>query len=352
MQGGRAEYLDLFRTALAHFRPTHIDAAVAYATVRGVIALEQCFLTTNPVLWSSMRKRWLVGIDWFRSDPGALDYLARLPRSSVRTPDGITIVGRRGCTPLLPYHPKTFILRASDGLGIVNGSGNLSRNGLTRGHECGNLILFAGTLTAPERSLRRSVQDVPVWFDRMWRSADPLSGFIADYRQAYESSENMRAPVPTDDDAAPTSRTERTTHHRRGIAPGRLRQLRAASHLWIRFVPNPNRGPGRPGNQLMMSPMTRVFFGFPAIDLPTNTFVGDVRVKYSGYASNCPLRFSDNSMDVPSLPVPGSGGQLAMTMRSSGLRVCPIAHAVFESAHVPMFKRGSAEAGWCRAASG
>jgi hypothetical protein len=59
----------------------------------------------------------------------------------------------------------------------------------------------------------------------------------------------------------------------------------------------------------MLSPMTRVFFGFPAEDLDRDTFIGHVAIEYGGrLRGDCSLRFSNNSMDVLGLPVPGTEG--------------------------------------------
>ena len=70
-----------------------------------------------------------------------------------------------------------------------------------------------------------------------------------------------------------------------------------------------NLGLDRPGNQLMMQRNTRVFFGFAAADLERNTFIGDVAIRFDEkLRQSRPLRFSDNSMDVLTLPVPGQEG--------------------------------------------
>src|SRR5207245_1904921 len=87
------------------------------------------------------KKRWLVGIDWCRSDPSALTRLSALPNSDVRIPDGHILIRRVGCTPDRPYHLKLFMLRGRLSGAIICGSGNLSANGLTGGCECGSVFL-------------------------------------------------------------------------------------------------------------------------------------------------------------------------------------------------------------------
>lgn len=306
---GGIDYLSLFRTALSAAEFDQLDIAVAYATMGGVAALQSVF-GQHAQQWKNMKKRCLVGVDWCRTEPIALDALADFSKSSVKIPNGKTIVQHRGCTPTLPFHPKAFILRGEDTLAIISGSGNLSRNGLTRGHECGNVLVLSAPLTEAEDQIRQNVQRVVAWFDQCWREATQLRQIRDSYARHHDDAENLRNPPPTDDDAAPTDRTATATMSRRAIPPQRLRQLRAARHLWIQAGNlHKNRGPGNPGNQLMMSPMTRVFFGFAARDADPDTFVGDVTLQYHSYVRHdCSLRFSNNSMDVLTLPVPDAGG--------------------------------------------
>ena len=99
-------YSDLFRIALQSGSFDSIDAAVAYATVGGVAVLTNLFSDLLGDSWPRMKKRWLIGIDWCRSDPPALRMLAELKRSDVRVPDGANLVGRPACAPTVTFHPK------------------------------------------------------------------------------------------------------------------------------------------------------------------------------------------------------------------------------------------------------
>lgn len=57
----------------------------------------------------------------------------------------------------------------------------------------------------------------------------------------------------------------------------------------------------------MMSAMTRVFFGVEARDVPTDTHLLVLAIRYEGHISwDRTLRYSNNSMDVLTVPVPGS----------------------------------------------
>jgi HKD family nuclease len=300
--------VDLLIAAVDHGGWTSFDGAFAYATVSGVQVIASNLESpySRGASWNGLTKRWLVAIDWMRSEPAALELLNAMPNSSVRIVDGANVVTRPLCTPKRPWHPKAAIFAGTDQAAVVHGSGNLSRNGLTSGHEVSSLLLVDRPRNIPERSLLGQAQASKAWFDGLWGSASPYAGAL---KAAYESqykAQTKRHVIPIDDDAAPTTRL--SAGRRGGVDSERLRQLRACEHLWI-FAGNlhHNRGAGNPGDQLMLSPMTRVFFGSPAEDRPTNSALGYITITRSGVDKpDCSLRFSDNSMDVLTLPVPGT----------------------------------------------
>jgi len=312
---GGINYLELFREALIRAPGVRrFDAAVAYATSGGVRLLNEACLGVDRDTWMEVRKRWLVGIDYCRTEPLALEMLRDIPRSEVRIHAGSTVVARKRCTPLVPYHPKLYILRGPNTIGTICGSGNLSRNGLTRGHEVGHLMVAAHPANNIEKSVYRICQRLARWFAHSWNNASPIGSIFDRYLQIYESSQHLRAPTPTDDDASEIATMSTGSHHR-ALGPEDLRKLRACRRLWIEAGNlHHNRGKDeqgqwRPGNQLMLTPMTRVFFGFAASDLPRDSKLGEVAIIYAGHIRNdCSLRFSNNSMDVLTLPVPGAGG--------------------------------------------
>jgi len=156
---------------------------------------------------------------------------------------------------------------------------------------------------------------VSSWFRATWRSAATVRALLRQYEEVYESTEHLRAPSPTDDDCSDTKTIEHAHGGRRALSPDDLRRLRACKRLWIEAGNlHHNRGKNadgswKPGNQLMLTPMTRVFFGFRASDLDRDSAVGDVAITFAGTTrSDCTLRFSNNAMDVLTLPVPGNGG--------------------------------------------
>jgi hypothetical protein len=307
------EYRELIRRAAAFADFDRVDAAFAYATTGGVQLLVEA-LETHLNRWDRVKKRWLIGLDWCRTEPAALDLLEAQSRSSVGTADGAFVVERAGCTPRLPWHPKTLILRGPSAIAVLAGSGNLSRNGLTRGHEVGGLVVVRAPGNAAERSARARCVAVADWFEAQWRRRTALSVVASQYASRFRAEARSIPPV-TDEDTQPT-------HQRRGWTPERLRKLRTSDNLWIEAGNlHKNRGAGQPGNQLMMSPMTRVFFGFPAEDLPTDSAVGSIAIRYGNYTRwDSSLRFSNNAMDVLGLPVPGAGGPAAYDQETLCLR--------------------------------
>jgi hypothetical protein len=128
-----------------------------------------------------------------------------------------------------------------------------------------------------------------------------LAEIFPQYKRQYEGRARNGIIVPTDEDTGPIGR---------GLSSDQLVKLRVSRRFWIEAGNlHRNRGPGRPGNQLMMSRNMRVFFGFPAIDLPRDTLVGNVALEYGDFrGEDCSLRFSNNAMDVLALPVPGTEG--------------------------------------------
>lgn len=304
-----AEYRSLLSDALQRADFTSVDSAIAYATMPGVRALRQAVEGVAGGRWGTLQKRWLVGIDLYRSQPAALDALAAFAGSQLAVPDGLKILQRQRCNPLVSYHPKTYIFSGPDCMAVVSGSGNLSYYGLTSGHEVGSLLLIKNPTTASEQELWENLHGVKTWFDAMWPTADPLATVRNAYKSQYESPENLRAPTPSDDDATTSAHTKRANRPQ-GFGAEELRQLRAATFLWIQAGNvTKNRGDDKPGNQLMMRRMSRVFFDLAARDVPENTGVGEVGVRVAGGAEQVsPMRFSDNSMDVLTLPIPEDNG--------------------------------------------
>lgn len=287
------QYAEFIRQAVADTRPTRVLAAVAYATHSGIAELNDAL--QGEKAWRNAKKQWLVGIDHCRSDPIALAHLDNASRSSVRIFDGAHVCRNAGCVPRTSYHPKLYLLKGEQRSAAVVGSGNLSRTGLRHGVEAAATVAGKGGQT----------KNLAKWFRANWRDATPFNEVEEQYAKRYDSIENRRRPAPSEDDATPPSALKGAQ-----LSPTDLRRLKVCSHLWIEAGQlTRNRGPKRPGNQLMMKRNSRIFFGFSPADVPQNSPLGSITVRYGNdIRPDCPMRFSDNSMDVLTLPVPGDGG--------------------------------------------
>ena len=249
-------YMGMIRSAFERTRPQRICAAVAYATQSGVAELDEALGDLKS--WRKATKRWLVGIDYCRSDPLALAHLRDLPSSQVRIFDGEFVSNRKGCVPRDSYHPKAYLLLGNKRSTAVVGSGNLSRTGLRQGIEAA---------AAFSEFRLDAIEDIRSWFTRHWRLATPFNSIEDKYEKQHSSLENRSNPMASEDDSVPESASK--AHQ---LGPGELRKLRVCRHLWIEAGNiTRNRGPNQPGNQLMMKRNFRVYFGFDAVDLARDT---------------------------------------------------------------------------------
>jgi HKD family nuclease len=293
--------VDLVRTGATAF-----DAAIAYVTDSGVDTLLSNISSSGAdPEWAGVTKRFLVSIDWYRSDPTALERLAALP-AEVRVHDGKRVVDRPGCVPFAPWHPKWFSVRGSSVRGHLVGSGNLSRNGLISGHEAGTLQIVRKPSNKTEKVVDAAIGAGEAWFEKSWSTATPLSTIIDKYRLGFAAL--PKAEVARNDDVADVSGRVGTRH---GLSAEQLTALISATNFWIEGKGgiSRNRGPSRSGNQLNMSALMRVFFGGSADEVPRNSALVTVTIEHprdQTTSTAAPIRFSDNSMDVITLPVPES----------------------------------------------
>lgn len=298
----KLRYASLIEDARLFARWTNCDCAFAYATRRGV----ELFLDEWGPHGPPARSRWLMGVDWFRTEPAALEQLRALPGSDVRIANGQEVLARKNCTPKVCFHPKSMVLRSKDALALLTGSGNMSRSGLSKGHEWGTLLAVRGARSKVERDIATEIRRTKSWFERLWRDAVPLNIVLEEYDRRYRSVEHLRFGLPNEEEL-PADLSLRGRG--RTVSVEMIRKMGIASHFWVEAGKlTKNLGKGRPGNQLMMSPMSRVFFGYPAQVLETNNKIGTVQVRYAGLTVDRPLRFSDNAMEVLSLPMPGAHG--------------------------------------------
>ncbi len=294
LQPEDGRYAGLVGQALRDFGDGELLAAVAYATTNGVAAIWRILAGHD-----RLSMRWLVGVDWCRTDPHAPPMMAQWPNCAVRVPDGRALVERNGCAPRRSFHPKSWGFYVDSGCALIVGSGNLSRTGLTQGWEHGTMIGVKGGMGSPaEEAIVESIHRYRHWFESQWEQATPYEEIYDDYVRRCQ--ESPRPPV--DDESI-------TEPEPGGVPLNRLQLLRRAQVLWVEtgelYKNLTTRGLG---NQLDLSPMTRVFFGFEPRVLPRNSRIGPVAMLYGGSLFVPNMRFGDNSMDKLNLPVPGRRG--------------------------------------------
>lgn len=287
---------------------TEIEAAVAYASNRGVALLTER-LSRLPA-WESASKRFLISIDFGITEPQALARLAAIPNADVRVPNGQAVLSSSRLQPPSTFHPKGYLFRTSNWeapSALVIGSANMSVSALATGSELITTQAWSGQLSAGEKKALAGAQPYLPWFDDAWASADLLKDVLAQYRTAHKRVPSPRNP--------PEERTPATRNYSASTttseATGALAvQLASASALWLRtenLYGNLQRG--RLGNQLDTPRGTRVFFGFPTTRVPRNTIFGHIDVQVPGYrAVSRSVRFGNNDMDKVNLPVPGTDG--------------------------------------------
>ena len=279
-----------------------IDIAVAYITTSGLREFRNNLESALGNRWPNVKKRWVTSLDYMRTEPTALQAILKMPRSKLRIHNG-SVVKNAGCIPFTPFHPKVFLTSGGNAERVIAGSGNLSRSGLCRGHEAGIAVGISKPLGEDEATSQKVLVAYKSWFKVLWRGADACDDeLMAHYRKVYQAVPNLRNPAPTDDDIIP--------FHPNQLTSGDLRKLRACENFWIEAGNiSKNLGQNRPGNQLMMKRLSRVFFGVPPIDVPQNSPLTHMRISFDGNEERpCSLTFSDNGMDKLTLPAPGFPG--------------------------------------------
>jgi HKD family nuclease len=293
--GGRI--VDVLQLAMADGRYETLEVAIAYVTSSGYE-----YLFRNHVSdLNRLNSRWLSSFDWCRSEPLALDALSQNPNAQVRIFDGDFVVCRRNCSPRRSFHPKGFVFSGPDDMLLICGSGNLSRNGLGVGVELDTIIEVHKARTSMEKLAWREAEVVRAWHRNLWRSATPYLDLEDRYRRTYKSSTSVTPQ--TDDDVFEVV----SNNGAGGFTASQLVKIRRASLFWIETGNlTENLGRGNPGNQLMMKSFTRVFFGFPGVQVERKTHIGSVTIRFQGTDSpGHSLEFAHNGMDRLNLPKPG-----------------------------------------------
>lgn len=105
--------------------------AYAYATQSGAAAFD---LELGAEFWGITPSKWIFGIDYGRTQPGALRFIAEQNSAAVRIHDGEWLLHQPGFIPRRDFHAKAAFLNndSINRYGVVAGSGNFSASGLQK----------------------------------------------------------------------------------------------------------------------------------------------------------------------------------------------------------------------------
>ncbi len=285
----------------------HLRGAYAFASAGGALTLLEALRESQPS-FPDIRKRWLISLDFGYTEPEALELLAVLPNSEVRTVDSEYLLGRR-LQPRACFHPKTLILDggvAEPPLAVIVGSANLTVSGLRRAHEHAVVSAWVGAQGQRAAGQLQVAVAEAARFDRLWDEADPIDGPLLDrYRQCRARYVKHRPPPRSEDDSDAVKEIEKETG-----SLSRAARMAAADCFWVEFRKDQrNRGEGQAGNQIDLAKGSRAFFGVSIEPVPLMSPLGSVMLRYgNGEPVDRNLRFGHNAMDKLDLPIPGQDG--------------------------------------------
>lgn len=263
--------------------PTEMLSCFAYATYSGAVRFD---MELGPALWGAIETKWLFGIDYGRTQPSALHYMAAKQNAEVRIQDGVYVVESKNFIPRRDFHMKSaFMLnRAEQRFGFLAGSGNFSSSGLLRNIECG-ASLVANSADEFATSFERTYREAR----RLWDDATLLNDIIGSYE------ENWSAEQPQIDDEGEEPE----------VFPDQF------DSFWIEsgYVTR-NRGSVRPGNQIDMPRGMHRYFGMAEPpNIERNDVIGEIRfIPPSGEEVARNLRLGNNLMEKITLPIPEQHG--------------------------------------------
>ena len=198
VQPAQGTVVELLHAALADNRFSKLEASIAYITASGVSALRDNGEHDSSL--DRLRTEWLTSLDWYRSEPVALEALSQRKNAKVRVFDGRRVAATPGCSPQTPFHPKGFVFSGDRARLMLAGSANLSRNGLTRGVELNTLLEVTDPKSPAEHAVWDAIERTRTWFKSAWRDADRYSPLASVYRAAWQSA--RPTPPITDDSTA------------------------------------------------------------------------------------------------------------------------------------------------------
>jgi hypothetical protein len=279
--GGGASTLDQLEWLIEQVQPEQALFCFAYVTLSGCAEFNR---RVGGAFWEGVSSRWLTAFDYGRTEPSALTFLDAKPNSAVAIHDGAAVLASGSLIPRRDFHIKTcFLTNATQGTwGMLAGSGNFSRNGLSNSVE-GGVAVTARAEAEYTSVLRPSFRRA----EALWAAGEAAGLLLPAYTALFTPPE----PAPRPPDAPP-------------------KQPYEFGRFWIDvgYVTR-NRGLAAPGNQIDMPRGVHRFFGFEAgDDIPRNTVIGDVVFRVASGPIARSLRLGNNLMEKITLPIPEDHG--------------------------------------------
>lgn len=118
----------------------HIRWAVAYTTYAGCDRLVKRIIDRiGAEKWNDIDKQFVTSLDFGLTEPNALEYLKKIPKSKVFVANPV-VANRPGFRPARAYHPKLYLFDGPSKSGYVVGSANLTSSALISNTE----VVIAG----------------------------------------------------------------------------------------------------------------------------------------------------------------------------------------------------------------
>ena len=151
--------------------------SVAYVTISGIRLLLSGFANSMPA-----KSKWLIGLDDYVTQPGAIDVAMAIPGAEVR----VVSYSELG----LRFHPKVYMFRKHSsprkGLTIM-GSSNLTSQALVGNGEANAVV--------EEENKQDCLMTQALW-DSLWRQGhSPTKHELSAYKKRYEEENPKRAKV-------------------------------------------------------------------------------------------------------------------------------------------------------------
>jgi HKD family nuclease len=165
-----------------------MSVAVAYSSLAGVTRLHEVVFDAHP----NASFRWLLGLDDYITQPGAIDFCCSVKNAEVRI-----YSSKR---PNTRFHPKVLLFDApkkGGGTSMIIGSANLTFAALNSNCEA---VAIIEAQRKAERALMRSR------FDSLWSlGTAPTDKLLSEYKNRFDKFRKSRAFLLAAESEAPTN---------------------------------------------------------------------------------------------------------------------------------------------------